>query len=149
MPPPYMHQMQMPPPNMYANPPPPLPPPGDMPPGVPPGMPEGHEMPEMPVERRPDGGPLPEDLQEALNIIFPADEAAREAMLQQQQDPNHESTIMYGSMYSMLGCVGYGPSTDYMDQPPPEITQQEPEQDEAPGADDLRMLGIDEGDTIL
>lgn len=88
--------------------------------------------------------PLPDDLQEALNIIFPKEETAETK--QQQQQQSQESNIMYSSMYSMLGCVGYGP--EYMDQPPPEIMQ-EAEADTQPGPDDLRMLGIDEGDTIL
>ncbi|KAL2740580.1 zinc finger matrin-type protein CG9776-like [Vespula squamosa] len=95
-----------------------------------------------PTEKRPDPSiPLPDDLQEALNIIFPKEET--ESKQQNQQ----ESNVMYSSMYSMLGCVGYGP--EYMDQPPPEITQAEVEADTQPGPDDLKMLGIDEGDTIL
>lgn len=95
-----------------------------------------------PTEKRPDPSiPLPDDLQEALNIIFPKEET--EAKQQSHQDTN----VMYSSMYSMLGCVGYGP--EYMDQPPPEITQAEAEADTQPGPDDLKMLGIDEGDTIL
>jgi hypothetical protein len=134
-----MHQMQIPPPGIYANPPPPLPSTTEIP-GVP--VAEVTEISE-PVEKRADGAPLPEDLQEALNIIFPKDELNDNA----DHSHGHENTIMYGSMYSMLGCMGYGP--DYMDQPPPEITQQEPELETAPGPDDLRMLGIDEGDTIL
>lgn len=87
--------------------------------------------------------PLPDDLQEALNIIFPKEETAE---AKQQHQSHHEPNVMYSSMYSMLGCVGYGP--EYMDQPPPEIMQ-EAEADTQPGPDDLRMLGIDEGDTIL
>lgn len=144
---PYMHQMQIPPPNMYANPPPPMPVQAGAPPAVP-GVPDGTEIPE-PMEKRPDGAPLPEDLQEALDIIFPNEQAAEEskAAAAAAAQQNQDSTIMYGSVYNMLGCVGYGP--DYMDQPPPEITQQEPELETAPGPDDLRMLGIDEGDTIL
>lgn len=97
-----------------------------------------------PAEKRPADPsiPLPDDLQEALNIIFPKEETT-EIKQQSQQEPN----VMYSSMYSMLGCVGYGP--EYMDQPPPEIMQAEAEADTQPGPDDLRMLGIDEGDTIL
>lgn len=99
-----------------------------------------------PSEKRPADPsiPLPDDLQEALNIIFPKEETTETK--QQQQQNQHESSVMYSSMYSMLSCVGYGP--EYMDQPPPEIMQ-EAEADTQPGPDDLRMLGIDEGDTIL
>ncbi|XP_074113449.1 uncharacterized protein LOC141536665 isoform X2 [Cotesia typhae] len=87
-------------------------------------------------------GPLPEDLQEALNIIFPKDE------VEARKDLQADNHIMYASMYSsMIGCVGYGP--EYMDQPPPEITQAETETEAQPGPDDLKMLGIDEGDTIF
>lgn len=136
-----MHQMQMPPPGMYANPPPPLPPTDpNMPPNMVAPPPEITDIPEPTEKRGADGAPLPEDLQEALNIIFPTEAA-------EQAAKDHENTIMYGSMYSMLGCVGYGP--DYMDHPPPEISQQDAEPEPAPGPDDLRMLGIDEGDTIL
>ncbi|XP_058797673.1 zinc finger matrin-type protein CG9776-like isoform X1 [Phymastichus coffea] len=142
---PYMHQMQIPPPNMYSAPPPTIPVTSEMPSVM------ATEEPVAAVEgeKRADGAPLPVDLQEALDIIFPKEEtpeekAARLAAEQAAREAQ-ETSIMYGSMYSMLGCVGYGP--DYMDQPPPEITQQEP--DESAGPDDLKMLGIDEGDTIL
>lgn len=103
-----------------------------------------------PSEKRPADPsiPLPDDLQEALNIIFPKEETTETKQQQQQQQNQQESSLMYSSMYSMLGCVGYGP--EYMDQPPPEIMQEtEAEADTQPGPDDLRMLGIDEGDTIL
>ncbi|XP_008554753.1 zinc finger matrin-type protein CG9776 [Microplitis demolitor] len=106
---------------------------------------EPHMVEGAAIEAEPDKraeGPLPEDLQEALNIIFPKDEP--EAKKDVQMD-NH---IMYASMYSsMIGCVGYGP--EYMDQPPPEITQADTETETQPGPDDLKMLGIDEGDTIF
>lgn len=140
----YMQQMQVPPPNMYANPPPVVPHSMDIPPPhIAQAVPEvPTEIPPEPVEKRADGGPLPEDLQEALNIIFPNDNPHPQAQSRQSSDNN----VMYGSVYNMLGCVGYAP--DYMDQPPPEITQ-EHELETAPGPDDLRMLGIDEGDTIL
>lgn len=126
------HQPQVPPPMNYPNPPPPL---GES------MVSELSEIPE-PSDKRPDGSnPLPEDLQEALNIIFPKDEVP-------EPKPNpRENTVMYTSMYSMLGCVGYGP--EYMDHPPPEITQPEQEIDTQDGTDDLRMLGIDEGDCVL
>lgn len=102
------------------------------------------EIPE-PSEKRADGSnPLPEDLQEALDIIFPKEDDGESAKVaQNQQDPN---AMIYSSMYG-IGCVDYG--HEYMDQPPPEITQTETEVDSQPGPDDLRMLGIDEGDTIL
>lgn len=96
----------------------------------------------MPVageNKRPDGEPLPEDLQEALDIIFPTDDPNRS-----DHDVN---TVMYGSMYNMLGCVGYGPN--YVDIPPPEIVQQSEGEYETSGPEDLKMLGIDEGDTII
>ncbi|XP_012258005.2 zinc finger matrin-type protein CG9776-like isoform X2 [Athalia rosae] len=94
-----------------------------------------------PAEKRADPSiPLPDDLQEALNIIFPKEEKA----VKQHQPPD---SVMYATMYSMLGCIGYGP--EYMDHPPPEITQADPEPDSQPGPDDLKMLGIDEGDTIF
>ncbi|XP_011310962.1 zinc finger matrin-type protein CG9776-like isoform X2 [Fopius arisanus] len=103
---------------------------------------EAVEIPEVGKTAADPSQPLPEDLQEALNIIFPKDCAEGGDELQV------EHNVMYGSMYnSMLGCVGYGP--EYMDQPPPEITQADVEPDGQPGPDDLRMLGIDEGDTIL
>ncbi|KAF7992980.1 hypothetical protein HCN44_005761 [Aphidius gifuensis] len=104
--------------------------------------------------------PLPEDLQEALNIIFPSEDEAAAAAAAAAGGVNDEfvdkkndidNDDMYASMYSgMLGCVGYGP--EYMDQPPPEITQaanEDNDDDGQPESDDLRMLGIDEGDTIL
>ncbi|XP_034952505.1 zinc finger matrin-type protein CG9776-like [Chelonus insularis] len=119
--------------------------PTPMPPMIPMETPiiDGTEVVPEPEKRSTDPStPLPEDLQEALNIIFPKDEA--EAKKEAQLD-NH---IMYATMYSsMLGCVGYGP--EYMDQPPPEITQADTETDTQPGPDDLKMLGIDEGDTIF
>lgn len=141
----YMQQMQVPPPGMYATPPPGLPHSMDVPPPhivqpIPEVVPA--EVAAEP-EKRADGGPLPEDLQEALDIIFPNANPHPESAPRQ----SHDNNVMYGSVYNMLGCVGYAP--DYMDQPPPEITQQEPEIETAPGPDDLRMLGIDEGDTIL
>lgn len=140
----YMQQMQVPPPNMYANPPPAVPHSMDVPPPhITQPVPE--VTPEVSTEpaKGADGGPLPEDLQEALDIIFPNDNPNPQGNNRQSLDNN----VMYGSVYNMLGCVGYAP--DYMDQPPPEITQQEHELETAPGPDDLRMLGIDEGDTIL
>ncbi|XP_063976245.1 zinc finger matrin-type protein CG9776-like isoform X2 [Diachasmimorpha longicaudata] len=104
--------------------------------------PEAVETPEVGKAAADPSQPLPQDLQEALNIIFPKDNADA------KNENQIEHNVMYGSMYdSMLGCVGYGP--EYMDQPPPEITQAEVEPDGQPGPDDLRMLGIDEGDTIL
>ncbi|XP_015109744.1 zinc finger matrin-type protein CG9776 isoform X2 [Diachasma alloeum] len=104
--------------------------------------PDAVETPEVGKTAADPSQPLPEDLQEALNIIFPKDNADA------KDDSQVEHNVMYGSMYdSMLGCVGYGP--EYMDQPPPEITQADVEPDGQPGPDDLRMLGIDEGDTIL
>lgn len=144
---PYMHQMQMPPPGMYAAPPPPIPGSTEMPPGV------SEEQPAAAVDGVPkgaDGTPLPVDLQEALDIIFPKEETPEEKAARLAAEyaarEAQESSIMYGSMYNMLGCVGYGP--DYMDQPPPEITQQEPENESAE-PDDLKMLGIDESDTMF
>lgn len=72
------------------------------------------------MEKRPDGAPLPEDLQEALHIIFPNEQAAEE---------------------SKAAATAAAAA--------PEIIQQEPELETAPDSDDLRMLGIDEGDMIL
>ncbi|XP_066588069.1 zinc finger matrin-type protein CG9776-like [Prorops nasuta] len=104
--------------------------------------PDGTEITEATNEKRTDPSvPLPDDLQEALNIIFPKDES------EMKQQAQQEANIMYSSMYSMLGCVGYGP--EYMDQPPPEITNTETEADTQLSPCDLEMLGIDEGDTIL
>lgn len=122
---------------------------GNPPPQVPavvdPSTPDVSEIPE-PVEKRPDPSiPLPDDLQEALNIIFPKEETPETKATNQPCLP--DTSVMYASMYSMLGCVGYGP--EYMDQPPPEITQVDTDTEAQPGPDDLKMLGIDEGDTIF
>lgn len=128
------HQTQIPPPNIvgYPNPPPAV---GEV------MVPDVSEIPE-PTDKRPENShPLPEDLQEALNIIFPKDEVP------ESKGNSQDNSIMYASMYSMLGCVGYGP--EFMDHPPPEITQPEQDSDAQPGPDDLRMLGIDEGDCVL
>ncbi|XP_050463891.1 zinc finger matrin-type protein CG9776-like isoform X2 [Cataglyphis hispanica] len=130
-------------------PPPPLPSTIDSNVTVAPSHSDVSDIPEPSEKRSADPSiPLPDDLQEALNIIFPKEETAESKQQHQQQQNQQESSLMYSSMYSMLGCVGYGP--EYMDQPPPEIMQEaETEADTQPGPDDLRMLGIDEGDTIL
>lgn len=85
--------------------------------------------------------PLHEDFQETLKILYPAEQSA------EANDQAEQESVMYSNVYGMM--TDY--DSEYMDHPPPEIAQEETQGDidSQPGPDDLKMLGIDEGDTIL